>query len=393
MSGITLVSVNPALEASFVDLFGRTAAIRRIWSDRWRDPTDAALDVCAADPELLIIGSDLPQDKARMLVAEVDRRFPATTTVVLVAQPDHDYAIAMLRLGARDVMGEVPGDPAFRADIERLLDVSRSRRQGVLPSGSTIRRRVITVLSPKGGTGKTTMATNLAVGLARRHPNQVVLLDLDTQFGDCATGLALKPTHSLVDAIGALSHERSALKIFLTPHSSGLSLLAAPDDLASADDIESDGIKQLTAVLAEEFPFVVIDTAAGIDAACVAAMGIASDLLFVATPDVPAIRALRRQVDALDQIGMVSHRRTLVLNRSTARVGLSAADVEAAVGLQVEFDIPASKLIPVSTNEGVTVVERDSGNLARRFDEIVTHFSPKLDEGGRGLRLPLRKER
>jgi len=63
------------------------------------------------------------------------------------------------------------------------------------------------------------------------------------------------------------------------------------------------------------------------------------------------------------------------------------------VGLHVEFDIPASKLIPVSTNEGVTVVERDSGNLARLFDEIVTHFSPKLDDGGRGLRLALRKER
>lgn len=394
MSGITLVSSNSSLEKSLVTLYGKSEAVRRVWSDQWRDPVETTMDVCAADPELLVIGADMATDAVKSLVPTVDRRYPGTTILALVQTRDVDYAMDLLRLGARDVLEESTATEAFQAELDRLLDVARERRQTTGAGGSTLRRRVITVLSPKGGTGKTTLSTNLAIGLARRMPNQTLLLDLDLQFGDCATALGLKPEHSLVNVVGAPTDARSALKVFLTPHPSGLAVLSPPEDLAESDEIDGDELKRTIAALTEEFPFVVIDTAAGIDSPSLAAMELSTDLLFVSTTDVPSIRAVRRQLDALDRVGYVSQRRTFVLNRANAKVGLSTSDVEDAVGLVSTFKIPSSRVLPVSTNEGNPVIEKDGGgNAARIFDEIADYFAPRQDTSSRSFLRTLRKER
>lgn len=380
MSGITLVSANPGLEHAFLQLYGKTTSVRRVWSDQWRDPVETAMDVCAADPELLVVGGDVIQQNALALIPEVDRRFPRTTILALVQARDPHYAIELLRLGARDVLDESSASAERRHEIDRVLDIARARRHSSNAPSASPRRRVITVLSPKGGTGKTTVATNLAVGLAGRRPNQALVIDLDLQFGDCAAALGLRPEYSLIHAVASPANERSGMKVFLTAHSSGLALLPPPDDLALADDIEPDDIKRVVSAMTEEFPFVVIDTAGGIDRAALAAMEFSTDLLLVSTTDVPSIRALRRQLDALDQVGYVSQRRTFLLNRANAKVGLSVGDVESAVGLEATFQLPSTRAIPLSTNEGVPVIVKDSGQTAKRFEELVEHFAPQADD-------------
>lgn len=394
MSGITILSDNPALEHTFVDLYGKTLPVRRTWSDQWGDPTEIAMDVCAADPELVVLGSDVDPERARGVVPEIDRRFPSTTILRLVLAVDTDESMALLRLGARDVLVEAGPTDEFRAALDPVIDVARDRHRQTAGDTTQLRRRIITVVSPKGGTGKTTVATNLAVGLARRMPKKVLLVDLDVQFGDCAAALGVQPEYSLTDAIAAAGHERSALKVFLASHPSGLALLSPPEDLVAADDVDPDEIKVTLAALAEEFPFVVVDTASGIDPMATAAMEQATDLLVVSTTDVPSIRAVRRQLEALDQIGYVAQRRTFVLNRANAKVGLSVGEVEAAVGLKASFEIPSTRLIPLSTNEGIAVLDRDrAGNVATRFEDIVHHFAPDTGTGGRWFRRGQRKER
>jgi pilus assembly protein CpaE len=394
VSGITVISGNESVEATFVNLYGRSMPVRRAWSDQWRDPVEVAMDACAADPELVVVGSDVGADQARAIVPEIDRRFPSATILCLTLNPDMDYAMGLLRLGARDVLVESGPSDEFRAQVDPIVQVAQARHHRTADAVPELRRRVITVLSPKGGTGKTTIATNLAVGLAERLPKQVVLLDLDVQFGDCAAALSIEPEFSLVDAIKGLTHERSTLKVFLTSHKSGLATLSPPNDLVAAEEIDPDLLKQSLAAFAEEFPFVVIDTAGGIDSFALAAMEQSTDLLFVSTTDVPSIRAVRRQLDALDQIGYLSQRRTFVLNRSNAKVGLSTAEIEAAVGLKASFEIPSTRLIPVSTNEGIAIIERDSGgNVARKFEELARYFAPDQGGEGRGFFRRGRKDR
>lgn len=392
MSGITILSGNPALEEVFVSLFGRTVPVRRVWSSQWRDPIEVAMDAGAADPELLVLGADSGMDMAQLVIPEFDRLFPAATILALVPRLEVGTSLTLLRLGARDVVLEAGSRKEFQAAVEPVLHIARSKHRRQSQPDDRIRRRVITVVSPKGGSGKTTVAVNLAIGLARRAPKKVALLDFDVQFGDCASALGLRPEYSLVDAVGAASHDRSALKVFLAAHASGLALLAPPDDLVAVDDIDQDSVKRTFAAFTEEFPYVVVDTASGVDRFSLAAMEQATDLLVVSTTDVPSIRAVRRQLDVLDEVGYVSQRRTFVLNRANARVGLSVGEIEAAVGLEASFRIPSTRLIPVSTNESSPVVERSgSGSVAARFDEIAEFFAPSPGDTRRGLRRTRRR--
>ena len=387
MSGITVLSGNPQLEAVFVDLFGRAVPVRRVWSAQWRDPIEVAMDTCAADPELVVVGSDAGLDLCQVVVPEIDRLFPSATILCLTAQLDVAVSLSLLRLGARDVVLEAGTRKEFQAAVEPVLHLARSRHSRRSGAASEIRRRLIAVVSPKGGSGKTTMAVNLAVGLARRAPKQVVLLDLDVQFGNCVGALGLRPDFSLVEAVEAANNERSALKVFVAPHRSGLAVLAPPETLVAADEVDQDQLKRTVAAFAEEYPLVVVDTASGVDRFALAAMEQATDLLVVSTTDVPSIRSVRRQLDLLDEVGYVSQRRTFVLNRANAKVGLSVAEIEAAVGLPASFQIPSTRLIPVSTNEGVPAIERGGGgNLAARFDQIAEFFAPGVDDEVRSPR-------
>jgi pilus assembly protein CpaE len=393
MSGITVLSGDKGIESALIAGYGRQMAVRRVWSQQWRDSAEVSLDSCAADPELLLIGPDLPLEVVRYVVADVDRRFRSTTIAVLFNNPDVNTSMDLLRLGAREVLAADLDAEQLKAKLDPIVELARDRHGHAHQEHVGPRRRVIAVISPKGGTGKTTVATNLAVGLAQQAPKQVLLLDLDLQFGDCASALGLKPEHSIADAVQATAHERSALKVFLTPHSSGLNLMPPPEDLAVADNIDTDDLKRTVSALAEEFPFVVIDTGAGIDPAALVAMQLATDLLLVTTTDVPSILAVRRQIEALDKIGFTSQRRNLVLNRANAKVGLSVGDVQGSVGMEVRFQIPSSRLIPVSTNEGSPAIEKDSGNIARKFEEIALYFAPSQDEPSRSLLRGLRRDR
>lgn len=392
MSGITVLSSQPRLEQAMVGFYSRSMAVRRVWSDQWRDSAEMTMDVGAANPELLIIGDDVPYDVARYVVSEVDRQFRSTTTLVLADDPEVDAVLDLLRLGARDVIDIRQSQDRLKAHLDPIIDLARQRHDSDT-AGGQLRRRVITVLSPKGGTGKTTLATNLGVAIAQRLPKQVLLVDLDLQFGDCATGLGLKPEHSLLHAIKSTGHERSALKVFVATHDTGLAMLPPPDDLVATDSIGPDELKKTLAALAEEFPFVIADTAAGIDPAALAAMELSTDFLFVTTTDVPSILAVRRQIEALDKIGFTNQRRTLVVNRANAKVGLSVEDVEASIGMEARFEIPSSRVITVATNEGTTVVEKDN-NLARRFEAVANYFAPVADDGSnRSFLRSLRKDR
>lgn len=385
MSGITVLSGDADIEQALVSGFGKRSAVRQVWSNQWRDSAEVSMDSCAANPEMLVIGPDLPREVTRYVVADVDRRFRATTTVVLMQDPTIDVSMDLLRLGAREVLASDLSPSQLVTKLEPIFELARDRHGLSAEETPALRRRVIAVISPKGGTGKTTIATNLAIGLARRLPKQVLLIDLDLQFGDCASALGLKPEHSLFDAIQATNHERSALKVFLSTHESGLFMLPPPDDLGTADSIDNDDLKSTVSALAEEFPFVIIDTGAGIDSATLMAMQLATDLLFVTTTDVPAILAVRRQIDVLDKVGFTSQRRSLILNRSNAKVGLSPADVEGSIGMEIKFEIPSNRLIPVSTNEGSPAIEKDSGNIARKFESIALYFAPEPEEKSRSV--------
>ncbi len=393
MSSVTVVSGDQATEHRLLDLYEGHIPIRRVWSEDWREPGVAVLEICAANPSVVVL-SGLSEEDATVLIADIDRRYPSIGVLVLVEERTSEGVVSMLRAGARDVLALDCTDDELRESLDDVLALVAERQRSLNERGSGPPRRVVVMAGPKGGSGKTTLSTNLATGAAKRYPGNVLLIDLDIQFGDVPAALGMEPEHSIADAVAVGVNARTALKVFLTVHESGLTFLAAPKSLSEASDLSEDAIKRTVAALIEEFPLVIIDTAAGIDEAALVAMEFATDLLLVSTPDVSAIRAVKKQLDALDSIGMNAPRRHLVVNRSDSRVGLGVDEIEETIGLQAEFTIPGSRQFPMSTNEGIPLVIGERRDKAlKSLNELVDFFAPEpADASTNGLLNWLRRK-
>jgi pilus assembly protein CpaE len=337
-----------------------------------------------AAPDVVAIGPDLQLSDALAVATELERQRPEIS-VVLVSDPSPELWRDALRAGVTDVLSPdaVSGD--VREVFDRALDVASRRRHNLVgdPLGATSSGRIITMLSPKGGSGKTTMSSNLAVALALAEPDQVAIVDLDTQFGDVSTALRLTPEHTLLDAVRAPSHDDSlTLKSFLTPHSSSLWSLCGPDSPVEGEEIGAEAAREVVAKLADEFAYVVVDTCAGLTEHTLSVIDVSTDLVLMCAMDVASIRSLRKEVDALDQLGLTQARRHFVINRADSKVGLDIKDVEATVGMPVDIAVPSSRIVPLSMNQGIPVVESQPRSpVARQMTQLAGRFTGARDDG------------
>jgi pilus assembly protein CpaE len=249
---------------------------------------------------------------------------------------------------------------------------------------------VTTILSPKGGAGKTVLSTNLAVGLASRSPRGVVIVDLDLQFGDVGYALGLKPRHTIYDAVASSGElDITTLKMFLTHHKSDLYALCAPDEPARGEIVTVEAVEKIIGLLAADFDHVVVDTVAGLSEHSLATIDHSTDIVFLADMDIPSVRHLAKVVAAFDALEMTRQRRHFVLNRADARVGLSMIDVATSAGLDIEFQIPISKQVPVTLNEGNPIIlSNPKSPVTRAIWELVEKIGGK---SGREQLLTLKR--
>lgn len=368
------------------DSFGAAAnGNSRFWSDGLKiaDLPKLAERMIQAEPRVVVVGPGLYDEAALQLIKECDDRRPDIVTV-LVADPSADLWPAAVRAGARDVIAPNATDDVLQEAIGRALRTAEQRHTSLMSAANpTPRARVISVVSPKGGAGKTTIATNLAVGLARAVPGEVVLIDLDLQFGGIAGALRMAPERSIADAatIGS-ALDGGMLKVLLTPHPTGLFALCAPESLAQADDVDAQHLSNIISLLSDDFRYVIIDTAAGIDVVTLAAIELATDLVLVSTTDVPCVRALRRATDALSAVGLGTQVRHFVLNRADVKGGLAVSDIEAVTGMEVDVSIPDSRAVAMSLNLGSPILESEPKSVpSKAFGELVGPFLRAVDEG------------
>jgi pilus assembly protein CpaE len=360
------------------------------------DPAQAAAVLGAAAPDVVVLGPRMDAMTGLAVAERLDRSHPDITTIIVTETSPELWELA-LQAGVRAVLPPDVDPSRMREVIERALELADRRRQNTVidirepertssspesaPSG-----RVITVIAPKGGSGKTTMSTNLAAGLARYVPDGVALVDLDLQFGDVADALRLDPKHTIGDIRGRASQLDSAeLKMLLTRHDSGLYALCAPEDPAAGEEIGPDDVSAALSVLAADLPYVVVDTAAGIDEASLTAIEMSTDLVLLASLDVPSIRNLRKLLLALDRLGLTRPTRHLVVNRAGSKVGIDIADVEATLGMPVAVAVPSSRTITLSVNYGEPLTMSDpKGQITRPFNDLVARFTdvPAARSGG-----------
>ena len=349
-----------------------------------------------AGTDLVVLAPSVKDPDAVGLAEFVGETAP-TTAVVIVRQqaPDGLVSLAM-RAGVRDVVDLSQGSKELEEALERAIAWSTNLRSasGELPSQAGRRRgMVISVFSSKGGTGKTFIASNMAVALARAKRVETALVDLDLSMGDVFSYFGTEPEGTLQDllALGDWSDHKEivAQGKQLDDHLWGF---AAPSDPA-AEAVPGETIGRLLRTLRGTFQYVIVDTPAGYADQVLAALDVSDSILMVAGLDVIALRHLAVAIDTLGSLGVPEERLRIVLNRADSKVGLDPDEVERAMGIHVDAMIPSSRLVPTSLNYGRPVVtEEPRSSVSRAVVEAAGRMVTQPEEPQKKRRRGFRRK-
>jgi pilus assembly protein CpaE len=329
----------------------------------------------------------------------------ATTPLLAIAQTDDvEERIRLLEAGADDVVSR----PVDADELELRLEGLLARVSGPAPAAAPdagaaavaappepIREglRLVAFLSSKGGAGTTTLAVNCAVALARTG-RRVALIDLDLQCGQVATHLNLKPRSSVVELVRddvalddpeqlrSYAEERDGLSVFCAPHRPDQADLVAPDD-----------IRRLLTAATVAFDVTVIDAGSTFDERLVTLVSVVDRVALVATPEIPALRAIFALLEALDEYQASPEKQQFVLNHLFPDDMLSRDDIKRALGGASFLDVPYDAVnFHQAVNEGIPVVVAAPRSLAaERMVRLAATLAGITDvdlaEGPRRLRL------
>jgi pilus assembly protein CpaE len=296
---------------------------------------------------------------------------PDRPVVVMSEASPNGFLRQAFETGADDVITLPQPADQVAFTLQKVI----ARRKGLAVPGKAT-APLVAVLGPKGGTGKTLVATNLSVALAQRDAN-VVLVDLDLQFGDIGLALGLSPESTMYDLMRAgppFDHEK--LDRHLIKHSSGVKVLIAPTrpDQASAVSIEF--LRDIYASLRTMCDAVIVDTPPGFTPEVIATIDASSDVCMVGMLDSLSLKNTKLGLETLDLMGYDTDRVSLVLNRADSRVGITPDDVSTIVGRAPDVSIPSDREIPRSINEGTPIVAaRQSSGAARAFRELADRYA------------------
>jgi len=237
--------------------------------------------------------------------------------------------------------------------------------------------RVVTVFSPKGGTGKTVTASNVAAALAKQG-RKTLLLDLDLQFGDAAIVMGIEPektVYDLVVAPGELDFEK--LAGYTTKHPCGLDILPAPLRPEDAELVTESKITRLLEVARECYDVIIVDTSPFFHGPMLATLDRTDELLMLCGLDVPTLKNVRLALQTLELLSFPTTRIKFVLNRANTKVGLSKREVESALKVTIDAEVPSDRAVPICVNQGnPAVLAQPSCDFAKAMNALARTLLP-----------------
>lgn len=305
---------------------------------------------------------------------------PEVAAILVADELTTDLFRSALRAGIKDVLAAPVETSALMESVRRVGDTVAGYRRpdAALPVvDDADLGRVLTVFSTKGGAGKSVIAANLAVVLARRAERPVVLVDADLQFGDVAVMLKLAPQHTIVDAVASADRLDAGLiqNILVKHEPSGVYVLPAPLEPQFADQIAASEMVQIIELLRTFASYVVIDTPAHFNDVVLGLIEVSDDVLLVAGMDIPNIKNVKIGLQTLRLLNTPMSKLHLVLNRANSKVKLDVSEVERTLQVKAECLIPSDVVVPQSVNKGTPVVlDSPKSGVTRAIEQLASMF-------------------
>jgi pilus assembly protein CpaE len=333
-----------------------------------REAIDISKDV---KPDVLLMDINMP-DMDGIAATEIIRKtVPFTQIVILSIQNDPNYMRRAMLAGARDFLTKPSTIDELTSAIRRAGAMAREERNkapqisgsqvsktgGALSLGAVGAGKVITFYSPKGGSGCTTLATNLAICL-NNEDTSVIIVDGNLQFGDVAVFLNEQGKFSILDLTSRADElDPEIINNVTIKHSqSGVRILAAPMKPEQADMVSGEQFSKVVRYLRNLYSYIIIDTTTSLQNITASAIDSGDILVLLTTQDIPSIKNSRLFLDEIDALGFDRKRVIFVMNKFDKRIGITPEKVSENLKQEITSVIPYEERVIVSVNRGIPFI-------------------------------------
>ncbi|MBE0608806.1 MAG: AAA family ATPase [Dehalococcoidia bacterium] len=343
-------------------------------------------------PDLILASIEEPIARAIQTVEAVRGIRPNAPVIAYSSSTELPLVRQVMHAGARDLLVYPFKSAELLAAIEAVM---RTVETG---PGSTAAQpqaagTILTVFGAKGGIGKTTITTNIATAIARDTDNSVLVIDLDTRFGDVAIMFDIEPAVTVAEmAAQVATLDRATFKSALVEHSSGVFVLPSPKHPNDWRQVQADDVKELARFASRMFDYVILDTPGAFNDIVGAALEVATQVLVVTSVDMASIKDTSFVLDVLESEGFPDERLFLTVNHPNGANTIRAADIERVLRKKVFWEIPHDSQMTMATQIGLPVVlarpkSRAASNLAGLAGKITGRDAPARESKGFFRRL------
>jgi len=335
-------------------------------------------------PDVFVVSVEEPVARALQTVETLGDALPDTPTIAYSSLADAASVRRAMVSGARDyLIKPVKPEDLTRAiygvmeqEERRRMRASGERQEA--PASGTI----ITVFGAKGGIGKTTISTNLATALVRATSSTVVLVDMDTRFGDVAIMMDVAVEQSIADLARRVDEmDRDTVRDYLVRHHSGVMILPAPLHPTEWRNVTPQQITKIINLLAQSHDYVIIDTPGTFNEIVAATLESASLILLVTSMDIASIKDTALALEMLQSAAVSEDKVKLMINHSTAANTLREEDVERVLEYKVFWRIPHDLNVATSTQLGQPVViTKPYARVSRSISDLAAALSGTVAE-------------
>ncbi|MGI6705153.1 MAG: AAA family ATPase [Clostridia bacterium] len=314
------------------------------------------------NPDVTVIGEFVRGTDGFRLSDSIISRHPFHPIILVTSSVNEEIYRRAMRAGIKEIL-QLPLNQVDLSDaIYRVYDIKEKHKSSMaqLKKEPEIREkmgRIISVFSTKGGVGKTTISSNLAVLLGQTN-QKVALLDLDVFSGDVALAMDITPKRSISDLVSDINKlDLDLLESYMFKHSSGVMVLPAPMKPEYADFVAADHITRILKILLREYDYIVVDCASYMHDPVLIALDASDIILLPTTMDIFSVKNLKSCISSLEGLNYSRAKFKVVVNRVFREAGISQKDIETTIGLPITVVLPQEdQVITASINQGVPAV-------------------------------------